>query len=373
MKFEIKQNILMEYLNYAIKGISNKNIIPILNCIKMELTNDGLYLLSTDNEIAIKAFIKKEDIEKIEKCGNILISGKFIYEIVRKLPNSIICIEEVIDNKILITTDNSSFTLNCNNPMDFPDLELEDSKNPLKIGKKIFTNIIKQTSFATSTQESRPVLTGINFKINENILECTATDSYRLARKKIELNESYPEEINIIIPTKNLVELTRLYNVDDDNLEMHIFNNKVIFKFNNIILMSKLINGNFPDTSKLIPIEFENRLVANINDYFDAIDRASLLTSEEEKNIITMQIDGNNMLISSNIPEIGNVEEHLIINNKTNNNIKISFSSKYMMEAIKSLESEEIEILFNGEIKPIILKNPNNDDLIQLIVPIRTY
>ena len=373
MKFEIKQNILMEYLNYAIKGISNKNIIPILNCIKMELNNDGLYLLSTDNEIAIKAFIDKSKIENIEKCGDILISGKFIYEIVRKLPNSLICIEEVIDNKILITTETSSFTLNCNNPDDFPVLDLEDSKNPLEISKKVFTNIIKQTSFATSQQESRPVLTGINFKITGNILECTATDSYRLAKKKIELSSIYPEEVNIIIPTKNLIELTKLYSVDDDNLEMHIFNNKVIFKFNNIILMSKLINGNFPDTSKLIPNEFETRIVTDINNYFNAIDRASLLTSEEEKNIINMQIEENKMLISSNIPEIGNVEEHLIIKNETNNNIKISFSSKYMMEAIKSLEIEEIEILFNGEIKPIILKNPNADDLIQLIVPIRTY
>ena len=154
---------------------------------------------------------------------------------------------------------------------------------------------------------------------------------------------------------------------------MHVFNNKVIFKFNNIILLTKLINGNFPDTSKLIPENFETKIVANINEYYNAIDRASLLTSEEEKNIINLEVNGENMKISSNIPEIGNVEEHLLIKNETNNNIKISFSSKYMIDAIKSLESDEIEILFNGEIKPIILKNPESDDLIQLIVPIRTY
>lgn len=373
MKFEIKQNILMEHLNYVIKGISSKNIIPVLNCIKFELTNEGLYLLSTDNEVAIKTFIKKEDIENIDKCGNILVSGKFIYEIVRKLPNTIINIEEVIDNKIIITTDNSSFVLNCNNPNDFPTLELEDSKNPIEISKKVLSNIIKQISFATSTQESRPVLTGINFKINGSILECTATDSYRLAKKIIELNDSVNEEINIIIPTKNLIELSKLYSIDEDNLQMHIFNNKVIFKFNNIIFMTKLINGNFPDTSKLIPTEFETIVEAETNDYFNAIDRASLLTSEEEKNIINLKLDKEKMQISSNIPEIGNVEENLIVKNKKGDNIEISFSSKYMMDAIKSLESENIEILFNGDIKPIILKDPNSEDLIQLIVPIRTY
>ena len=373
MKIEIKQNILMEHLNYAIKGISNKNIIPILNCIKFELTNDGLYLMSTDNEIAIKTFIKKEDIENIEECGDMVVSGKFIYEIVRKLPNTIIKIEEVIDNKILITTDFSSFTLNCNNVNDFPEIELEDSKTPIEISKKVLSNIIKQTSFATSMQESRPVLTGINFKINGNILECVATDSYRLSKKVIELNNTLNDEINIIIPTKNLIELTKLYNVDDENIEIHIFNNKVIFKFNNIIMMTKLINGNFPDTTKLIPTSFETEIVVNLNEYYNAIDRASLLTSEEEKNIINLDLKENKMLISSNIPEIGNVEEHLNVENIKNNNLKISFSSKYMIDAIKSFDSDEIKLLFNGDVKPIILKNPNSDDLIQLIVPIRTY
>lgn len=373
MKLEIKQNILIEHLNYVIKGISSKNIIPILNCIKFELTNDGLYLLSTDNEIAIKTVIPKSDIEKIEKCGNILISGKFIYDIVRRLPNTLINIEEVIDNKIIISTDFSSFTLNCNNADEFPILELEDSKTPINLSKKVLSNIIKQTSFATSTQESRPVLTGINFKINKNILECIATDSYRLSKKVIELNQQIDDDINIIIPTKNLLELVKLYNDDEDEIEMHIFNNKVIFKFNNIIMMSKLINGNFPDTNKLIPTEFETIIKVDINNYYNAIDRASLLTSEEEKNIINISIKKDNMLISSNIPEIGNVEEHLIINNEKNNDLNISFSSKYMIEAIKSFNCEEIEILFNGDIKPFILKNPNSDDLVQLIVPIRTY
>jgi DNA polymerase-3 subunit beta len=373
MKLEIKQNILMEHLNYVIKGISNKNIIPVLNCIKFELTNEGLYLISTDNEIAIKTFIDKKNIENIDKCGELLVSGRFIYEIIRKLPNTLINIEEVIDNKIIITTSTSSFTLNCNNPDDFPSIDLDENNDPIYISKRVFTNIIKQTSFATSQQESRPVLTGINFKIEGNILECTATDSYRLSKKTIELKENVSENINIIIPTKNLIELTKLYATDDDDIELHIFSNKVIFKFNSIIMMSKLINGNFPDTSKLIPETFETSIKVNINEYFNAIDRASLLTSEEEKNIINLEILDNKMTISSNIPEIGNVEEKLLIENNSNNNLKIAFSSKYMMDAIKSFECSDIELLFNGEIKPIILKNPESDDLIQLIVPIRTY
>lgn len=373
MKLLIKQNILLKHLNYVIKGISNKNLIPILNCIKFELTNDGLYLMSTDNEIAIKTFIDKKDIENIEITGEIVVSGKYIYEIVRKLPNDIISIEEVMDSKIYITTTNSSFTLNCNNASEFPDLELEDNKTPISISKKLFKNIINQTAFATSTQESRPVLTGINFKIEGNILECTATDSYRLAKKKIELSTSLTENINIIVPTKNLNELIRLFDEEEEDVELHIFNNKIIFKFDSIIMMSRLINGTYPDTSKLIPTEFAINFKVNLSNLYNSIDRASLLTNEADKNTIKLSTKGDIAIISSNIPEIGNVEDRVEIIKSSEDEINIAFSSKYMMEALKSFDAEEIQLLFNGEIKPIIIKTPKMDDLIQLILPIRTY
>ena len=373
MKLTIKQNKLMEHLNYVIRGISNKNLIPILNCIKFELTNDGLFLMSTDNEIAIKTFIDKKDIDNIDTTGEIVVSGRYIYEIIRKLPNELINIEEVVDSKLYIYTQNSSFHLNCNNVSEFPNLELEDSKTPLFISQKLFKNIINQTAFATSTQESRPILTGINFHIEGNSLECTATDSYRLAKKTVEVKSLLENSTDIVIPTKNLNELVRLFNDDEDELEMHVFNNKVIFKFNSIVMMSRLINGTYPNTSKLIQTDFELKMVVKYRDFFNSIDRASLLTNEADKNTIKLQSNGNEIIVSSNIPEIGNVEEKLNVVKDNEKEIKIAFSSKYMMDALKSIESEDVELLFNGEIKPIILKNPESDNLIQLILPIRTY
>ena len=208
MKLKIKQNKLMEHLNYVIKGVSTKNLIPILNCIKMDLTEEGLYLLSTDNEIAIKTLIPKNEIEEIIELGSIVISGRYIYEIIRKLPNDFVNIEEVVDSKIYIYNDNSSFNLNCNNVSDFPDLNLEISKTPICLDKKVFKNIIAQTSFASSTQESRPVLTGINFKIDEDVLECVATDSYRLSKKVINLDEN--ANFNVTIPAKTLNEIGKI-------------------------------------------------------------------------------------------------------------------------------------------------------------------
>lgn len=373
MKLEIKQNILLEHLNYVIKGISSKNLRPILNCIKFKLTNEGLYLMSTDNEIAIKTFIDKKYIEKQETNGEILVSGRYIYDIIRKLPDEIINIEEVIDSKIFITTKNSSFNLNCSSPNEFPNLELEYKKNPIILNQKVFKNIINQTAFATSNQESRPVLTGINFKLENNIMKCTATDSYRLAIKQIELNQSVEETINIIIPTKNLLELVKLLNDEDDNIEMHIFNNKIIFKFDTITMMTRLISGTYPDTSKLIPENFILKMNINLLEFYSAIDRASLLTNESDKNTIKLESKDSTIIISSNIPEIGNVEEKIYVQKNNPQDIKIAFNSKFMMESLKVLDSEKIELAFNGEFKPIIIKNPENDSLTQLILPIRTY
>ncbi len=373
MKFTINQNILLEHLNYAIRGISNKNLRPVLNCIKFELTEEGLHLSSTDNEIAIKTFIEKNEIQKIDSLGEIVVSGKYIYEIVKKLPDELINLEEVIDSKLYITTENSSFTLNCNNATEFPDLELEYSKNPIILNQKVFKTIINQTGFAASVSETRPVLTGINFKIEDNIMQCTATDSYRLAVKKVELPDENIENANIIIPTRNINELYKLLNDDEENMEMHIFANKVIYKFGSLTMLTRVISGTYPDTSKLIPNEYELTMTVNFNEFFGAIDRASLLTNEADKNTIKFQTSGNQAIISSNIPEIGNVEEKISVTKDNDNEIKIAFNSKFMMDSIRALESEEIELKFNGEIKPIILKTPDNDDVIQLILPIRTY
>ncbi len=372
MNLEIKQSILMEYLNYVIRGISNKNMIPVLNCIKFELKEEGLYLLSTDNDIAIKAFIDRKDIEKINSCGEILVSGKYIYEIIRKLPNKIIKIEEVIDNKIIIETDKSSTNLNCNIPSEFPILDLSDSKNPIQIEKTMFKNVIRQTAFASSNQESKPVLTGINFKCEGNIMEISATDSYRVSKKDILLKENVKEAINIVIPTKNLNELVKLINDDEEDINIHIFNNKVIFKFNNIIFMSRLINGSFPNLSALIPNDFLLTIEVNLHEFYEALDRASLFTNEEDKNTINLVTRDNEIQISSNIPEIGNVEEIIEATKNNEENIRIAFSSKYMMDAVKALECERIILMFSGEIKPIVIKNVEDDKLLELIVPIRT-
>ncbi len=372
MKLKIEQKKLFENLNYVIRGVSSKNLIPILNCIKFELTNEGLNLLSTDNDIAIKTFIPATEIEKIEEQGEVVVSGRYIYEIVRKLPNEIINLEEITSDILEISTKSSSFKLNCNLVSDFPDIDLSLNDNPIILEQKTLKNIINQTAFAASMQENRPVLTGINIKIEDNILTATATDSYRVAQKKILLDNAN-NNIDIVVPVRNINELIKMLNSEEDTIELHIFENKVIFKFNNILMMSSLINGVFPNVKQWIPNEFALQIKLSLDELYNAIDRASLLTSEAEKNTLKLEIKENEAIISSNIQEIGNVKEKLNILNENNQEFLIAFSSKYMMDAIKTLNSEFVILSFNTEIQPIIIRNPEDENLTQLIVPIKIY
>ena len=209
MKFTISKNILIENLNYVSKAITNKTIIPILNGIKFELTKEGLELIATDSELTIKTFINKKDIKEIVSEGICVIQSKYLLDIIKKLPNGDINIEVVDGIKIIISTENTVFNLNCLNTEDYPHLKFEEIKNPINLESDLLKKIINQTIFAISNQESRPLLTGINLKCVDNQLYCIATDSYRLAKKTVELNQNY-DNFNIVIPGKNLNELDKI-------------------------------------------------------------------------------------------------------------------------------------------------------------------
>lgn len=374
MKIKIKKELLLENLNKVSKAISTKNLIPILSGIKFDLTREGLTLTASDNDITIQTFIPADNKDmEIEKEGSIIIQGKYVLDIVRKLPDEFINIEVIDELKILIYAENSEFNLNGINQKEYPNVALENSKNFVKINTKLFKTIINQTAFATSTDESRPILTGINIKITGDILECNATDSYRLAKKQAKLNEIAGETYNIIVPGKNIVEFMKILNEGNEELEIHIFSNKVLFKQNNLLFQSRLVSGNYPNVNNLIPSDSFLKITANLSNLYDVIDRASILTSDKEKNIVTLETNKNLLIVRSSSAEIGRVEEKMNITKDNEEEIKISFSAKYMMDALRSFEGDTVELAFEGEVKPIIIKDVEDPNLTQLVLPIRTY
>ncbi len=375
MKFTIKKELLLDSLLKVSKAISTKNLIPVLAGIKFELKKKKLTLTASDNDITIQSIIESTNEEdfKIEKEGSIIIQGRYILDIVRKLPAEYINIEVIDDLKILIYTENSEFNLNGISDSEYPNINLEESKKKVELSAATLKSIVYQTAFASSNEESKPVLTGINFNIVGNVLECNSTDSYRLARKVVKLGKSSDENYNIVIPSRNLIEFTKILNSDDDNVELHIFNNKILFKTGNLKFESRLINGTYPNTSNLLPNDSLLVVSTNLSDLYNVIDRVSILTSDKEKNIVTLEIEGNTLTLKSSSMEIGHVEEKMMISKNNEENIKISFSSKYMMDALKSFQTENIDLHFVGEIKPILIKSEDDETLTQLVLPIRTY
>ncbi len=376
MKLRIKKEILQEAINKVSKAISTKNLIPVLAGIKFELKKNKLTLTASDNDITIQTTIEGYDNEdfQVEDEGNIIVQGKYILDIVRKLPDKYINIEVIDELKILIYTENSEFNLNGINENEYPSINLEESKKKIDINSSIFKDIVNQTAFASSNEETKPVLTGINFNIVGNILECNSTDSYRLARKVITLDKASEENYNIVIPSHNIVEFTRIMDEDISGIvEVHIFNNKILFKYKNVLFQSRLINGTYPNTANLMPDSSYMIITANLSDFYDVIDRASILTSDKEKNVVTLETNGDTLILKSSSIEIGRVEEKMKISKNVDDDIKISFSARYMMEALKSFSTETVEIHYVGEIKPIILKSSQEETLTQLVLPIRTY
>ena len=287
MKFTIKKELLLDSLLKVSKAISTKNLIPVLAGIKFELKKKKLTLTASDNDITIQSIIESTNEEdfKIEKEGSIIIQGRYILDIVRKLPAEYINIEVIDDLKILIYTENSEFNLNGISDSEYPNINLEESKKKVELSAATLKSIVYQTAFASSNEESKPVLTGINFNIVGNVLECNSTDSYRLARKVVKLGKSSDENYNIVIPSRNLIEFTKILNSDDDNVELHIFNNKILFKTGNLKFESRLINGTYPNTSNLLPNDSLLVVSTNLSDLYNVIDRVSILTSDKEKNI----------------------------------------------------------------------------------------
>lgn len=376
MKLTIKKDILLDALNKVSKAISTKNLIPVLAGIKFELKKKKLTLTASDNDITIQTVINinnDEDI-KVEKEGSIIIQGKYILDIVRKLPDKYINIEVVDELKILIYTENSEFNLNGISEEEYPNINLDESKTRTLIKNSVFKSIVNQTAFASSNEETKPVLTGINFNIVGDILECNSTDSYRLARKVVKLDKTTDENYNIVIPSHNIIEFSRILDEDlDENIEMHISGNKVLFIYKNIKFQSRLINGTYPNTSNLIPNEEFLIISSKLTDLYNVIDRASILTSDKEKNIVTLETNGNILTLKSSSQEIGRVEEKMEITKNNDEDIRISFSAKYMMEALKSFSTETVELHFVGEVKPILVKSSEDETLTQLVLPIRTY
>ncbi|AVP35970.1 DNA polymerase III subunit beta [Staphylococcus felis] len=377
MEFSIQRDYFITQLNDTLKAISPRTTLPILTGIKIDANHEGIVLTGSDSEISIEITIPNqvdgEEIVSIIEPGSVVLPGRFFVDIIKKLPGKDVKLSTNEQFQTLITSGHSEFNLSGLDPDQYPLLPQVSSEDALQLPIKVLKNIIAQTNFAVSTSETRPVLTGVNWLIQENELICTATDSHRLAVRKLKLEDEDITDKNVIIPGKALAELNKIMSDNDEHIDIFFASNQVLFRVGNVNFISRLLEGHYPDTSRLFPENYEIKLELNNSDFYHAIDRASLLAREGGNNVIKLSTGEEVIELSSTSPEIGTVKEEVTANDVEGGSLKISFNSKYMMDALKAIDHDEVEVEFFGTMKPFILKPKDDDSVTQLILPIRTY
>ena len=370
MNFKINKKELLDALNVSSRAISSTTPLPSLTGIKFIVEEDKLTLISSDSNISIKIELSNTDKQILEviETGEIVIDSKYILEIIRKIDANNISIEIIDGTLIKIYGGNSEFKINCIKASEYPEINFESNANPFIINSDLFKEIIDETAFACSDKDTRPVLTGVNFKCENNILKVNATDSYRLASKTIELDSD--NSFNITIPNKYLIDVYHSLE-DKKDISIKIDTQKISFNFDNVLIQTRLLDDQFPDTSKLIPNSFNQVLKVNGKELNNAIDRASFIKSDG-KNIVKLAINNEKVDITANNQTSSSFETISVIS-FTGNPFEISCSGKYLQDAINALGKEEITISFSGDLKPMILTTNDNPTIVQLISPVRTY
>jgi DNA polymerase-3 subunit beta len=378
----LKLTILKDQLNEAIqhvsKAITNRTTIPILSGIKIDADYNGVTLTASDTDISIQSFIAKEQdnlqIVKLEKPGSIVLPAKFFMEMIRKLPTQQIEVEVKEHFQTTIRSGPTEIQLVGLDPEEYPVMPGIDETRRLQIPSDILKTMIKQTSFAVSTNESTPILTGVLWTFSEGNITFTACDRHRLASRKtnldIDVESSYP---NITISGKTLNELNKILPDQNTLIDVVISDNQVLFKISSILFFTRILEGTYPDTSKLIPQTYQTEIVMNTKQLVDAIDRAYLFSREDKTNIVKLVMrEDETIEISSSSTELGKVTEQLAVERMTGELLRISFNSKYMLDALKVIDSELIHIGFTGAMQPIIIRPEDSNNLLQLILPYRT-
>ncbi|GAM13301.1 MULTISPECIES: DNA polymerase III subunit beta [Mesobacillus] len=378
MRFIIQRDSLLQSVQDVMKAVTSRTTIPILTGIKIVANEEGVTLTGSDSDISIESFIPKEEagdeIVEIKQPGSIVLQARFFSEIVKKLPTDTVEIEVHNNLQTIIRSGKSEFNLNGLDAEEYPHLPQISEEHVFKIPTDLLKGLVRQTVFSVSTSETRPILTGVNWKVENNELICIATDSHRLALRKAKLDAESTGSYNVVIPGKSLTELSRILDDSSDSVDIVITENQVLFKAKHLLFYSRLLEGNYPDTGRLIPTESKTDVVVNTKEFLHAIDRASLLAREGRNNVVKFStIEGGAIEVSSNTPEIGTVVEEIQSQSIDGEELKISFSAKYMMDALKALEGTEIQISFTGAMRPFVIRPLHDDSILQLILPVRTY
>lgn len=363
MKIQINQRSLSKHINIAQRGISNRTTLQILDGILLEAKDNRLKITSTDLEISIETYIDCT----VEIEGSVVINSRIFGDIIKKLPATTINIQVNEDNNMNILCEHSEFNIQGNDYKEYPKLPIVVKNESFKIPNDIFKNAIKQTVFATSQDETRPSLTGVLMEIKDEQISFVALDGYRLALKKIKTDKDL--DIKMIIPGRALSEINKIIDDNDEDLDITSAPGNIIFEIGDTKMYSRLLEGQFFNYRDIIRKDHKTEVIVNKREFQNSLERASLLAKEQKANLIKLSVLEDKLLIQSN-SEIGDVHEEISVSPE-GEEVNIAFNSRYLLEGIRNIESEEIKLNLMGSLNPCIITPLEEENYIYLVLPVR--
>lgn len=380
MNFTINRSAFISQLNNVLRAISSKTTIPILTGLKMVVNEDNIVLTGSNSDITIESVINANDADNdltIEETGAIVLPARFFSDIVKKLPDKKVTIEVTSGFQADITSGSAKFQINGQDAENFPHLPEIETNKSVTLPNDILKEVIRQTVIAVSKQESRPILAGVHMMLKDGVLTAVATDSHRLAQRKVVLeNIDNGIDFDVIIPGKSMEELSRMISDVHEDVQMQVTENQVLFIFGNTHFYSRLLEGNYPETSQLIPQTADTTVELEAGTFLSSIERASLLSHESRNDVVKLSLKPSENLvrISGDSPDIGTVEEEVVTSALDGNDLEISFNPNYMKDALRSFGQATIKISFTSPLRPFTLvPTEDQENFVHLITPVRTF
>lgn len=362
MKISCMKGKLMQGISNVSKAVSIKTTHPILSCIFIEAENGNIKLTANDMEIGIESYVEGTVIEE----GKVAIEAKLLSDIVRKLPDSEIHMETNEDFKTTIKCEKSLFTIAGKSGEDFSSLPVVEKSKYITISQFTLREIINQTIFSISDSEYNNVMTGELFEVSNNRLRVVAIDGHRIAIRNVELKDE-SQDVKVIVPGKALSYISKIVNggVDDD-VNIYFADNNILFEFDRTKVVSRLVEGEFFRIDNMLNVDYQIKFTINKREFLDCLDRSSLLIKESDKKPIKLTIE-DNMLYLKIDSLIGSMNEEIEIH-KEGSNIIIGFNPKFLMDAIRAIDDDDITIYMNNTKSPCVIKD-EEENYIYLILP----
>lgn len=376
MKIIIDKKEISTLTSIVYRAASSKSTVPILSGLYIQVSNNMLTLIATDMEIGIKA--STSNVKIIEE-GTILVHATYFADLIKLLPDTQISMElNKEKTRLNIIYGRSSSFINTYNEQEYPDLPINKKQLLFSIEQKVLKQALRKTSLAAAINHFRQVFTGVLFDIVDNkTLKIIASDTHRLAYYIHSVPEASLEPLDFIIPIRTVNELLRLLEDTEEEINVSISENNVIFHKNNFLLVSRLIEGKYPDYDRVIPKSFHTSIKVDSQRLLNTLERAKIMPSDEKLKIQHFQFYFNNKeaTLTSYSELMGEIKEIIEeIEIEGNVDLKISFNTNYLLDAVKILESEsnQINIELSGPLGPAMLKNSQKENYFYIIVPLRT-